>query len=150
MEAGTPITFDPTELQIRDLDKMLGEDSLSAADIAKRPEAVQLILRQQAVQLAEIRSLKSESSDLRLTINALRDERENLRINLAALRERHSASVMEVPVSIASGFAINMLTSNFGDPVGWLLLLMSLSLLGLLRKTQIGAMFSRKESRTEE
>ena len=44
---------------------------------------------------------------------------------------------LEIPISIASGFAINMLTNEPTNGVGWFLLIISLILLVLLRFSDI-------------
>jgi hypothetical protein len=143
--AGTnEVVYDPTDYQLRDLDRMLeAAEGLSVADLAKKPEAILLILRQQAAQLYELRASKNEIVELRTANMELRDDRESLRIGLAKLQERESVSLIEIPISIASGFAINMLTSNIQSGFGWLLLILSLSMLSVVRKSQLNAFLQR-------
>ena len=97
---------------------MRSED-LSIESLAKNPQAILLLLKQQNIQLIELKALKNDfakSQDLNVQF---RGEREDLRIEVATLRERDTVSLLEIPVSITSGFAITMLTTNitsgFGD-----------------------------------
>lgn len=149
MSENESITYDPYEIQQREIEKMLGAEALSIADLAKKPEAVQLLLRQQSIQLYELRAYKAELAEMQRTSARLREEREELRIELAGFKERHNASLIEIPISIVSGFAINMLTSNLGSPQGWLLLLLTLTLLAFLRRSQIGSLIQHTSTRRE-
>ena len=54
------ITYDPTDAQLRDVKMLLGAEELSLADVVKRPEAVQLLLRQQQSSLLDLRAVKSD------------------------------------------------------------------------------------------
>jgi len=136
------VVYDPTEMQIRELDKMLDTQQLSVTNLAKNPQAIQLVLRQQALLLYELRQNKTTLLDAKVTADKLRDERESLRISLAQLTEHEKVSVIEIPISIASGFAINILTTKPTDLVGWLLLVITFILLLFLRQRQILPFFS--------
>ena len=66
---------------------MRSED-LSIESLAKNPQAILLLLKQQNIQLIELKALKNDfakSQDLNVQF---RGEREDLRIEVATLRER--------------------------------------------------------------
>ncbi|MET0648637.1 MAG: hypothetical protein ABW208_18655 [Pyrinomonadaceae bacterium] len=140
----TPETvYDATEIQLKQLGEVL-TDSLTLDDLAS-PEKVQLLLQRELVHLTEIKAFKGELAALRGANTSLIEERENLRIQLAKVGQREALSWIEIPISILSGFAINMLTSDFKNGLGWVLLLLSLLMLLFLRLPQIIAMV-RKEN----
>lgn len=131
------IVFDPLDTQIQALDKLLREKELSFDSLAKNPETIQLLLQQQSIQLLEHKSLKYELSQFRNESESLKKERENLRIEVAVFKERENGTLLEIPISIVSGFAINLLSVNTSNGTGWLLLILSLILLMFIRKSQI-------------
>jgi hypothetical protein len=138
---------DPTDAQIQDLDKLLRDEELSVADLVKRPEAIQLLLRQNNIQLIEQKSIKVELAELKSVNEGLREDREQLRIDVAILKERDTVTLMEIPISIVSGFAINLIVADYSSSIGWLLLLLSLSLLLFIRRGQIEKVIQKRRSK---
>src|ERR1051326_256962 len=127
----TETVYDSTEMQLRDLTDLTGE-KLTTADLAT-PQIVQLLLAQQMRSLADLKAAKAEATELRQSITQVTNENTQLRVDLAASTERRKVLLLEIPIGFLSGFAINMLTaSKFTDPVGWILLMLSVVMLFML------------------
>lgn len=128
-----PVTYDPdpTDLQMRILETV-GGDNLTASDLAN-PQVVQILVNNQRVSLTQLKAAQAETEQLRVEIDQLRIDRENLRIRIATIESHSNAAWLEIPISILSGFAINMLTSDVKDGLGWFLLIISMLMLIYLR-----------------
>ncbi len=127
--------YDPTEVQLKTLDG-LGLEGLKLTDLAK-PQVVQILIQQQVVLLTEVKAYKNDLAKLRDDNTKLRDDREGTRIELAQSRERENLSWTEIPISFLGGFAINMLTADPKNGLGWALLILSLCILVFLRMSHI-------------
>lgn len=143
----TETVYDSTDIQLRALGDMVA-GKLTLDDLAK-PEIVQLILERHVVSLTDLKTAKSEIVELQAIVKQLTDEREKLRINLAKSEQRQSILLLEIPIGILSGFAINMLTAKPTDGLGWALLIMSLIMLLFLRFPQLRESI-RKENKDGE
>ncbi len=133
--------FDPEseDLQFDALDG-LGFDKLQVNDLCS-PEAIHLLVHMQKISLKELKSAKLREQHLLENNERLRGDRENLRIKVAELNVLTRVSWFEIPVSILSGFAINILTSDKSNVTGWFMLIISVTLLvsirlGLLNKNK--------------
>lgn len=146
----TETVYDSTDIQLRELSDLVGE-KLTPADLAT-PQIVQLILTQQMRNLSDLKAAKLEITELRETIGLQSGDHAELRIKLAASTERQRVLVLEIPIGFLSGFAISILTtSKFADPVGWILLVLSLAmLLLLLRVPKVPQLFAKKEDKHGE
>jgi hypothetical protein len=127
--------YDATDVQIKAVEEIVKE-RLRIADLTS-PEVVQVILQREMVSLTDLKASKKEISELRKSNSELLSDRENLRIELAKSGQRESVSWIEIPIGVLSGFAINILTGNFRDGLGWVLLIMSLVILLFLRMPQL-------------
>lgn len=139
--------YDPTDLQINWV-RSLSTEELTVSDLAKKPEAIELLLRQHTVILYDLKSCQGNLTECRNTNEELKNVREKLRVELAALHERANVSLIEIPISMASGFAINILTSNPASILGLALLILSLFMLVFLRWPQVISLFTRLSQRT--
>jgi len=137
MNSDASLVYDPApmDIQMRALDS-IGLDDLQLSDISD-PNVVKLFVFNQRVTLAQLKASEAKVTGLLEESMKLRQNREDLRIEIARLQERVKASWLEIPISVGSGFAINMLTNNIGDGVGWFLLIISLVMLAFLRGTDI-------------
>ena len=144
MEKKPSTVYDPTGVQLEYLDKLLEAEQTSVDDLAQSPAAIKLLLRQQNAYLYQLKAYEGKIGELRSANSLLQREREELRVELARLQERHAGSLIEIPISIVSGFAINMLTDNIASGEGWLLLVLSLGLLLFVRRTQIANIFQKR------
>lgn len=141
---GEPETvYDPTDIQIKNL--LEYQANLNIKELAT-PEMVQMILQREFITLAELKTIKSNMNQMTVGNNALREEKEELRIELAKSQQREGITWIEIPVSILSGFSINMLTDNFSNGTGWFLLIVSLFILFILRLDALSGLF-RKDSK---
>jgi|ERR1051325_1470802 F0F1-type ATP synthase assembly protein I len=143
----TETVYDSTDIQLRALGDMV-TGKLTLDDLAK-PEIVQLIIERHVISLTDLKTVKSEVAELRTTVTQLTEEREKLRIDLAKSEQRQSILLLEIPIGVLSGFAINMLTTNFASGLGWALLIISLIMLLFLRFPQLRASI-RKENKNGE
>ena len=144
--AKTETVYDSTDIQLRSLGDMVTA-KLTPDNLAK-PEIVQLIIERHMITLTDLKNVKSEVTELRGSVKQLTEERESLRIDLAKSEQRQSILWLEIPVGFLSGFAINMLTTNFASGLGWALLVVSLVMLLFLRFPQLQA--SRKGKKDGE
>lgn len=125
---------DPTDLQITAWEQ-INVDKLQATDLCS-PEAVQLLIHMQRVTLAQLKTTKASETRLALEKGQLQDDREDLRIEVATLQNGARSTWLEIPMSVLSGFSINMLSANPKDGVGWFILVLSLLMLVFLRGGQ--------------
>lgn len=135
------VVYDPTEVQLRDLNGLLDAAKLTVESIAGNSGAIQLLLRQQTVQLHELGATKRDLAEANQDLETMRGEREILRIHVTKLESRADISFIQIPISIASGFAINVLTADIKSPHGWLLLGFTSFLLLFLRKNDIADIY---------
>jgi hypothetical protein len=126
-----PDTVYDTDYQLRALTDMASA-KLTLADFAK-PEIAQLMIERHLFTLTDLKSVKGEVTGLREAVQKLGEEREQLRISLAEAKQRQSFLWLEIPLGVFSGFAINMLTKDFSDGFGWVVLIISLIMLSFLR-----------------
>jgi hypothetical protein len=131
------VTYDPINYRYSEIISILGEDQLSVAKLADNPVAIQLLIRQNMHILVDLGAAKAESTGLNATLEGLRVERESLLLQTTQLRERDNVSLLEIPISLMGGFAINMLTDSPNNGVGWALLMLSVVCLLLIRSKQI-------------
>ncbi len=142
--------YDPMDVQLSYMNEMLKAEQISVDELVQSPVAIKLLLRQQNVYLYQLKAYEDEMGKLRSANSRLQLEREELRVGLAELQERHIVSLIEIPIGIASGFAINMLTEDIASREGWLLFVLSLVLLLYLRRVQIANIFRRGKELSHE
>lgn len=136
MNEDKPTVYDPApmDMQIRAWDKISVED-LEASDLSS-PQIVQILIHEQRVALTQLKASQIEVANLRGDSSKLKDEREYLRIQIATLESQVNATWLEIPISILSGFAINLLSSDAQNGLGWFLLILSVLMLVYLRGNQ--------------
>ena len=137
MNRDTPDVYDPNpmDMQMHALDS-IGLDDLQLSDISD-PNTVKLFVFNQRVTLAQLKASEARAAGLLGEGMKLRQDREDLRVEIARLQEQVKTSWLEIPISVGSGFAINMLTNNIRDGFGWFLLVISLTMLVFLRGIDI-------------
>jgi hypothetical protein len=111
---------------MREVDKIIGDTEITVDSLSKRPEAIQLLLGRYSALLIEQKNIKSDYREINLI-------REELRVENAKLIEKGNATIMEIPVSILGGFAINRLSSNLSDSLGWFGFIVTVVLLIYIR-----------------
>lgn len=106
---------------------MFGDISASDVPLAKlaKPEIVAMLIDQQRVTVRQLQALQKETERLRTENAQLRNSREEVRVDLATLREKARYSVLQIPISVITAYAINRLSTNIRDHLGWFLLLLS-------------------------
>lgn len=131
MSSDEAVVFDPETTQLQALTPF-GIGNLQPEDLASLP-VVHLLLDQQRLTVVELKAAKHELSNVRLENSTLRQDREDLRVEVAKLDERVSVSWVEIAAGITAGFAGNMLTNDWQNPIGWFLLIVSLFMIAVLR-----------------
>jgi len=150
MDEENTIVFDPdpTDMQMNAWER-INVDTLQAKDLCT-PEAIQLLIHMQKVTLAQLKSTKASETRLALEKDHLQEVRGDLRVEVATLQSGVRMTWLEIPVSMISGFAINMLSSNLKDGLGWFMLILSLFMLVFLRgnqaKSAISNVFKRSKA----
>jgi hypothetical protein len=128
-----PLIYDPNPLDLElEIFGSLSSGNLDVNDLAK-PEVVRFLIHNQRISLTKLKQSEKQIDKLQKQNSELIENRENLRIQLAKRQEWDKATWLEIPISILSGFAINMLATNSSNGVGWFLLVISLVMLIFLR-----------------
>jgi hypothetical protein len=126
---------DPTDMQLQYYDSIRPE-TLNAADLSN-PAQVTVLLANWRVSLLEVKLLKSQNLECKTENSKLRDDVANLRVELAESRATSSSkskyTYLEIPISMLSGYAINLLSNNIGNGIGWFILSISIVVLLFLR-----------------
>jgi hypothetical protein len=131
MAAEKAIVFDPTDMQLSAWEQ-IDVGKLQASDLCS-PEAVQLLIHIQRVTLTQLKSTKASETRLAQEKGQLQEDREDLRVEVATLQSSIRTTWLEIPMSMLSGFAINILSASPKDGVGWVILVLSLLMLVALR-----------------
>lgn len=126
-----PQSYDPTEMQFHAWDAV-GLQALTEADLA-RPEAVKLLLTFHRLTAAHLMASEKKCAAVASDNRTLRSQRETLRINNARLESQSHYTWVEIPISILTGFAVNILTRDYHDGLGWALLVTNIAILLFLR-----------------
>jgi hypothetical protein len=116
--------YDPLDYQMREVNKILGDTEVTVESLSKRPEAIQLLLGRYNALLIEQKGIKSDYKEINT-------KRENLRVDNARLREKSTLTIIEIPISLLGGFALNRLATNISDSLGWFGLIITVMLLNL-------------------
>lgn len=126
-----PSTSDPTEAQLESIGKM-GFDDLSAEDLAT-PELVKFLLLNQRNLLLQYKEASKEIEKLKEQKGGLLEIKETLNVDLAKKEAYKEIAWLEILISVVSGFAINMLVIDTSDGTGWIMLILSVSMLLITR-----------------
>jgi hypothetical protein len=139
---------DPTDMQMTALGQ-LNLENLQASDLCT-PEAVVLLVHIQRVALAELKVSKTSEKRLACEKDQLQEEKGNLRVDVAKLQSSINTTWLEIPISLLTGFAINMLSSDKANVVGWFMLVMGLLMLAFLRGEHAISAVSKKFKKAKE
>ena len=140
--------YDPTDTALRNVHEILEKEVLAVTDFVGNPVAILLLLREQNIQLIELMECKALLALANKSTTEQRGEIEILKVDEARLKERENLSLIEIPASILTGFAISILTIDLHSQEGWLLLVLGIVMLLFLRRLnflQIRNFFSRKK-----
>lgn len=121
------VVYDPTDVQLEAYGNMQKEDF--GLDDLSSPQVVNLLIQQQIFNLYKLKALEKDAEKLRENNSLLQNERENLRVKLAESWTSSGVEFAEILISFLGGFAINILTNDWKDGLGWVLFLLSLFIL---------------------
>lgn len=122
--------YDPTRFQIESL---LGVGAELSQSNLCTPEAVALLLYQHKVTLSQLQKAESDVAVHRKHVDELRDQREDLKVDIARLETKRTVTLVDIPVSVISGFAINLVLTDGSRAIGIALLIVSLVILLMIR-----------------
>jgi hypothetical protein len=131
---------EPLDLEIAVLEGM-GLDGLQVSD-TEDPRFVKFLAWNYRMTLSRLRSSEARLVDATEENRELAQQQEDLRIELARLSERVKGSLLEIPISMLSGFAANMILIDTMKTPGWVMLVVSLVLLAFLRSSEIGKVWN--------
>lgn len=123
---------DSTELQLQSIDGLLDVTTQSLEDFAK-PEMVAILLERHRITLIDLKGAKTKIAELEMTVERQNGESRKLEIDLARSSERSSNMWLEIPLSILSGFAINLLTTEHPPTYAWVTLAVCVVILIYIR-----------------
>lgn len=147
MSGNKTIVYDPNPIDL-ELEALgsIGVDGMDIKELAS-PETVRFLFHNQRVAHARLKLSEKQLTSLQNENVNLKRDRESLRIRVAKRYERDKITWLEIPISILSGFSINMLTIKFSDGVGWVLLIISIIMLLFLRGSHL---FTRDANNNSE
>jgi hypothetical protein len=125
------IIYDPTDIQIDSFEKI----NINDMDLEEmsNPHAVKMLLYQHVLNLHQLKVTKNELSEKQIELDMLKEDRENLRIELAGLNQNVSVDMASIFISFLGGFAINLLTTNWSDGLGWVIFLLCIAILFIFK-----------------
>lgn len=137
------VVVDPTELQLQSWGKV-GVEDLQPSDLST-PEGVNArwLIYTHLVTLTQLKAAQVDVSTLRAENANLVEEKANLREKIASRGSDARFTALEIPVSIFTGFAIEMLAENAKDAFGWIMLIVGIVGLLLIRGQDVLSIFVR-------
>ena len=137
MEIETTNVYDPDPMNVQiNAFTQIDVNNLQASDLSK-PEIVQILIHNQRVTLTQLKASESKVESLTKQNQSLRNNREELKVEIAEEKVRSERAWLEIPVSMLSGYAINLLAANPSSGQAWFLLILSLFMLIALRGAQL-------------
>lgn len=140
--------YDATLLQLQSVNSVTTQE-LSLEDFSK-PEVVAMLIERQKFTLTELKATQGNLIKTQADLELSKTEISNLKVKLAKSDQRRTNLWLEIPVSFLSGFAINMLTTNFSNGVGWFLLVLSLVMLLFLRFPKVLESLNGNDKESDE
>jgi len=140
------IIYDPTDLQIDSYKKI----NLFDMDIEElsNPQAVRMIIYQHIINLHELKVTKTKLDNKEIELENVKKERENLKVNLAGLEQSVGIDLARIAISFLGGFAINMLTKNWKDGLGWVIFIICIVVILILKLPLISKRLTSKSNRS--
>lgn len=132
--------YDSTLVQIESIERLASEN-LSLDDFST-PQMASLLLERHRVTLTELKSKQGQLNEAEKEMARVSSELTELRVELARAEERQFSLWLEIPLGIFSGFAINILTGDIRNGVGWFILIVSLLMLLFIR---LSALFKQNK-----
>lgn len=121
------IIYDPTDIQINSHGKI----SLSDMDVEEmsNPQSVKMLLYQHLLSLHELKATKNDLTLNKLENESLKKDREELKIKLAGLGHNIGVDIASIFISLLGGFAINLLTMDWSNGLGWVIFVLCMTIL---------------------
>jgi len=140
--ANENIVYDPTDIQIDSIETI----SFDIFDIEElsNPHVVKMLLYQHFLNLHQLKATKKELSEKHIEINQLKKELESLRIKLAGLNQNVGVDMASIFISFLGGFAINLLTTDWSNGLGWVIFSLCLAILFFFKYPLISTSIQRK------
>lgn len=138
------IEYDPTDYQL----DSYGKFGLSDMDISEmaNEQSVKMLLHQSFVNLHELKATKNELIISRKQVESLQGKRENLRVSLAKAKADAGVDIASILMSLLGGFAINLLTTDWSDSLGWVIFIICIATVITFKASSIFSIFSKNKS----
>jgi hypothetical protein len=134
MRSTDNISYDPTDMRIASVAKF-GLNDIDITEITNE-SSVRLILDQHLGNLYDLKATKEDLVKSKGELSSLRLERESLRVQLAESASSAGVDLASILVSLLGGFAINMLTTDRSNALGWVILILCVAII-LVFKVQV-------------
>lgn len=121
------IVYDPTDIQIDSFEKI----SVTDMDLEEmtNPQVVKMVLHQHLLSLHQLKATKRDLREKQLELETLKTDREDLRVALAGLNQNVYIDMASIFISFLGGFAINLLTADWSNGLGWVIFLLCIVIL---------------------
>ena len=141
------ISYDPTDIQIDSFKKI----SITDMDLEELsdPHVVKMLLHQHLLNLHQLKATKKDLSEKQIELNTLKKDREDLRIELAGLNQSVGVDMASIFISFLGGFAINLLTTDWSNGLGWVIFSLCLAILFFFKYPLISTSILRKNRNQE-
>lgn len=141
------IQYDPTDYQI----DSYGKYDMADMDISEmaNEQSVKMLLQQNFVNLHDLKATKTELVNAKGRVDELQSVRENLRVQLATSNLNAGVDIASIFMSLLGGFAINMITINGKDPLGWVIFIICISTVITFKASSVISLLNSIKSKTE-
>ena len=141
------IVYDPTDIQI----DSYGKSSLIDMDAEElsNPQSVKMLLYQHLLNLHELKATKSDLAKNKLYNDLLKNDREELRIKLAGFNHSIGVDMASIFISFLGGFAINLLTNDWSNGLGWVIFVLCVAILFFFKYPLISSAFTEAKKAKE-
>ena len=113
------------------------------------PHVVKMLLHQHLLNLHQLKATKNDLSEKQIELNTLKKDREDLRIELASLNQSVGVDMASIFISFLGGFAINLLTTDWSNGLGWVIFSLCLVILFFFKYPLISTSILRKNRNQE-
>ncbi len=141
------IVYDPTDIQI----DSYGKSSFMDMDVEElsNPKSVKLLLYQHFLNLHELKATKSDLAKNKLENDLLKNEREELKIKLAGFNHSVGVDIASIFISFLGGFAVNLLTNDWSNGLGWVIFVLCVSILFFFKYPLMSSSFMESNKAKE-
>ena len=119
------------------------------AEELSNPQSVKMLLYQHFLNLHELKAAKSDLATNKLENDLLKNDREELRIKLAGFNHNIGVDMASIFISFLGGFAINLLTDDWSNGLGWVIFVLCVAILFFFKYPLISSAFTESKKDKE-